>query len=162
MPRNRPRVEDLRHLPIGDLAELPADQLSLLQEETEEALQRARQHKEWLEGALALRYAERAAALRRSQGTDAGTVRFQDGPVTVAADLPKKVEWDQTKLAELAERIRAQGEDPEEYLEVTLKVPERRYAAWPNHIRLAFEDARTLRTGKPSFRLAIKREELGT
>ncbi len=160
MTRNRPGLDHLRHLPIGELAALPADQLSLLQEEAEEALQSARRCKEWLDGALTLRYAERAAALRREHGKDSGTIRFEDGPVTVFADLPKKVDWDQATLAKLAERIRAQGEDPGEYLEVAFKVPERRYAAWPSHIRSAFECARTLRTGKASFRLTIKQETL--
>lgn len=159
MTRNRPSLEDLRHLPIGELAALPADQLSLLQEEVEEAVESARRCKEWLESVLALRYAERAAELRRSQGKDSGTVRFEDGPVTVVSELPKKVDWDQAKLAALSERIRAQGDDPAEYLDVALKVSERRYAAWPSHIRSAFEEARTLRTGKPSFRLKIGQGE---
>lgn len=160
MPRNHPGVEDLRHLPIGELAALPADQLSLLQEEVEGALQSARRCKEWLESALALRYAERAGELRRDQGKDSGTVRFEDGPVTVVSELPKKVDWDQVKLAALAERISSEGEDPAEYLEVAFKVPERRYAAWPMHIRSVFEGARTVRTGKPSFRLTIHKEAL--
>src|SRR5690606_1410086 len=125
-----------------------------------EALQRARQHKEWLDSAMTLRYAERATALRRDQGKDSGTVRFDDGPVTAVSELPKKADCDQVKLAALAERISSEGEDPAEYLEVAFKVPERRYAAWPTHIRSVFEGARTVRTGKPSFCLTIHKEEL--
>lgn len=159
MTRNRVDLNDLRNLPIGSLAELPGDQLALLQQEVEQALQDAKRRKEWLDGVLALRYGERASALRRNQGKDSGTVRFDDGPVTVVAELPKKITWDQARLAELHERIRAGGEDPQDYLEVTYKVSERRYAAWPANIRTPFEPARTAGSGKPQFRLTLKMEE---
>ena len=62
------------------------------------------------------------------------------------------------KLAALVERIRAEGDDPAEYVDVSIKVPERKFAAWPSHIRSAFEDARTVRTGRPSFRLSLTNE----
>ena len=84
---------------------------------------------------------------------DAGTVRFADGSVTVVADLPKKVEWDQAKLAALVETIRAEGENPTDYVEITFGVSERAYGAWPESIRRAFTPARTLKTGKQTFRL---------
>ena len=76
----------------------------------------------------------------------------------MVVDLPKKVEWDQTRLAALAEQIRAGGEDPVEYVETSLKVSERAYIAWPERIRLAFEPARTVRTGRATYRLAILSE----
>jgi hypothetical protein len=60
--------------------------------------------------------------------------------------LPKKVDWDQTRLAALSEQIRAGGEDPGQYVEVSFKVSERAYTAWPDRIRTAFEPARTVRT----------------
>ncbi len=47
----------------------------------------------------------------------------------MVADLPKRVEWDQAQLAAMVERIRAAGEDPSEYVEISFKVPERAYAA---------------------------------
>ena len=65
----------------------------------------------------------------------------------VVADLPKKVSWDQDRLAAMAERIRAAGDDPSEYVEISFKVPERAYAAWPEAIRQGFEPARTVKTG---------------
>jgi hypothetical protein len=92
-------------MPIAEIAVLPADQLALLQGETEAALQAARTAADWLAGALALRYSERARALRNDSGKDSGTVRFEDGPVTVTADLPKKVDWDQAILAGPIDRI---------------------------------------------------------
>ena len=55
----------------------------------------------------------------------------------------------------LQDKVRAAGDDPREYVEITFKVPERAYAAWPERIRNAFEPARTVRTGKPTYRLTI-------
>src|SRR5690606_8814106 len=49
--------------------------------------------------AVALKYGDRAHATRQAAGKDTGTVRFDDGAVTVIADLPKRVDWDQDKLA---------------------------------------------------------------
>ena len=51
------------------------------------------------------------------------------------------------------DRIAADGEDPREYVDVILKVSERRFAAWPRHIRQVFEPARTVQAGAQSFRL---------
>ena len=155
---NHPTLDQLRRIPIGEIVALPADQLALLQEEAEEALQSVKAIKDWLEGAIAQRYAERARAQRQAVGKDTGTVRFNDGPVAVVADLPKKVVWDQAKLAELVERIKAEGDDPAEYVDTSIKVAERNFTAWPSHIQLAFEGARTVRVGKPTFRLSMNNE----
>ena len=96
----------------------------------------------------------RAGRRRQTRsGKDTGAVRFADGDVTVVADLPKRVEWDQGILAGIVERIRASNRDPADYVETIIKVPERRYAAWPKDIRQEFEPARTVRTGKPTFTL---------
>lgn len=154
-PRNRPSLDDIRAMPIGEIAALPAAHLALLQEDAETALATAKTLKEWLDGAIALRYTDRAATLRREQGKDTGTVRFADGDVAVVADLPKKADWDQAQLATLIERIRAAGDDPAEYVEISYRVPERKFAAWPARIREAFAPARTVRTARPTFTLSL-------
>jgi hypothetical protein len=142
-------------MPIGAIAALPAAVLALLQADAEEALTSARHLADWLNGALALRYGDRAAAARRADARDTGTVRLMDGEVTVIADLPKKVEWDQARLGEMVARIRAAGDDPAEYVEMTFRVSERKYSAWPAAIREGFEAARTVKPGKPTFRLQL-------
>lgn len=156
---NRPQLADIRTMPVGEIAKLPAEHLALLQEEADQALNAAKQIRDWLDGAIALRYGEQAAALRAAQGKDTGTVRFNDGSVTVIADLPKRIEWDQDRLAALVERIRASGENPAAYVLTELKVSERAYGAWPEAIRQAFAPARTVRIGKPTFRLMLEPEE---
>jgi hypothetical protein len=145
-------------MPIGEIAALPAPILALLQEETEEAVKAANRLADWLHGAIALRYGDRAAAARRAEGKDAGTVRFEDGEVTVVAELAKRVDWDQAELATLVAAIRAEDEDPGEYVDTVYRVPERKYAAWPRHIRTAFERARTAKTGRPTFKLSLRQE----
>ena len=142
-------------MPVGEIAALPAEQLALLQEDAEAALAAAKTLKDWLDGAINLRFAEKAHAARRDMGKDTGTVQLVDDGVIVVADLPKRVDWDQAQLRTLVERIRAEDDDPAEYVDVAFKVPERKYTAWPAGIRSAFEDARTVRTGKPVFKLSL-------
>lgn len=148
-----PGTDRLVQIPIGELASLPASELFRLQREVDEALRKAKLAASWLEGALAMRYSHRAHQARAVQAKDTGTVRFEDNGVTIVADLPKRVDWDQDTLAGVADRLTAEGEDPRHYIEAILKVSERKYAAWPPHIRKVFEPARTVRTGKESFEL---------
>jgi len=150
---NRPSLGDLIGMPVGDVAALPAEMLAMLQEEVDESLRRAKAVKDRLDVALDRKNGTIAAELRSREGKDTGTVRFDDGAVTVAVDLPKKVDWDQEQLAATVERIRAAGDDPAEYVDLAFKVPERKYGAWPGHIRTAFEAARTVKAGKPTFTL---------
>jgi hypothetical protein len=157
-PRNHPTLDDMRLLPIGQVIDLPAEHLALLQEEVRSRLDIAKRALDWIEGAIAMRYEQHAIGARAAAGKDTGTVRFVDGTVEITADLPKRVEWDQRRLAALAEQIRAGGEDPGDYVEVSFKVAERAYSAWPERIRNAFEPARTVRTGRPTYRLTILSE----
>lgn len=159
MIRNQVRLDDLAGMEIGAIAALPVDQLALLADEAQEALDRAKRIKERLDGALDLRYGEHAAALRRSDGRDTGTARIEDGGFVVVADLPKRVKWDQARLAAIVERIREAGEDPSEYIAVEFKVSERAYGAWPSSIRTAFEPARTVETGRPVYRIDPPKQE---
>ena len=155
---NRPNLADLLHMPVGAVVALPADDLALLQDEADEALRFAKLTKDWIDGALAVKYADAANAARQAAGKDTGTIRFLDDTVTVIADLPKKIDWDQALIAEIIERIRAGGDDPAEYVEISFKVPERKYTAWPESIRATFAPARTVKTGKQTFRLTINNE----
>ncbi|MCX7366316.1 MAG: hypothetical protein NTV97_31495 [Alphaproteobacteria bacterium] len=152
---NRPTLDSLRMLPIGEVAALPAEHLALLQEDATAALDASKKAKDWIDGAIALRFADQAQALRREAGKDTGAVRFEHDGVTVVADLPKRVDWDQALIAGVVERIRAAGDDPTQYVDIAIKVPERKYTAWPESIRTAFAPARTVRTGKPSFVLTL-------
>ncbi|MCB1376697.1 MAG: hypothetical protein KDJ78_21430, partial [Rhodobacteraceae bacterium] len=123
------------NLPVGEIALLPVDLLAAMQREIDAAAKQMKAVTARLSTALEVRYAARAAEARRACGKDTGTVRLADGDFTVVADLPKRVEWDQTQLAGMVERIRAAGDDPAQYVDIAFKVPERKYAAWPDAIR---------------------------
>ena len=152
---NHITLDALSRLPVGDIVALPASELARLQKDADEALREAKLTVAWLDGALNQKYAERAKAARADADKDFGVARFVDGGVTVVADLPKKVEWDQRDLADLVEHIKADGKDPRDYVEVSLKVAERNYTSWPKHIRSLFEPSRTVRAGKETFQLIV-------
>ena len=146
-PQNTPSIDQLINLPAGEIAQLPVELLAALQREIDAAAKQMKAVTARFSTALEVRYAARAAEARRACGKDTGTVRIVDGDFTVVADLPKRVEWDQAKLTAMVERIRAAGEDPAEYVEISFKVPERAYVAWPEAIRQGFEPARIVKTG---------------
>jgi hypothetical protein len=150
---NHITLEALVRLPMSEIVGLPAAELARLQKEAEDALRKAKLTVAWLDGALTQRYAERSRAARADAGKDFGVVRLTDGDITIVADLGKKVEWDESQLSGLMERIAADGEDPRDYVEVSLRVSERKYAAWPPYIRKAFEPARTVKAGRETFEL---------
>ena len=151
---NRITLNDLRGMQVGAIAALSGGELAPLRQEADEQLRAAKALCDWLDGAIALKYGDRAHAVRIADSKDTGTIRFADGAVTVVAELPIRVDWDQAKLAILVERIRADGEDPTEYVDISVDVAERKYSAWPSHIRLAFDGARTVRTGNQRFRVS--------
>lgn len=155
---NRIQIDDLSAMEVADIASLPVEQLTALQSEIAERLTITKLMKDRFDSALECRFSLPAREGRVALGKDTGTVRFDEGPAQVVADLPKKVSWDQSQLAQIVERMKAEGDDPAEYVDITIKVSERKYAAWPSHIRSAFEGARTVRVGKASYQLSLNDE----
>jgi hypothetical protein len=150
-----PTPDQVLTIPASQLATYPAEALFQIKNDAADLLGAAKGIVEHIDRALGLKYAERAQQLRLAAGKDTGVIHFDDGQVRVTADLPKKVEWDQARLAQIARRIVANGDDPAEYVEVTYRVSETKFNAWPASIRSAFLPARTLKPGKPAFRLAL-------
>nr|CRH06170.1 conserved protein of unknown function [Candidatus Magnetococcus massalia] len=149
-------LNQLRSMPVGEIAALPARELTALQEKAGQQLEQAKLTKELVDTVLIHKYAEQAAQLRDASGKEFGTIRFDDGDVEVVADQPKRAVWDQEKLASLVDRIKNTGEDPREYVDISFKVAERKFNAWPGQIRQAFVEARTIKPGKPTFKLSVK------
>lgn len=152
---NHITLADIPHMPVGQIAALPADQLAMLKDAADQQLAQAKSLADWLDGAISLKYADRAQTTRHGAGKDTGTIRFEDGGVTVIAELPKRIDWDQAKLAQIAENIASAGEDPAEFIDTKLSVSERKFGALPESWRKGFEPARTVRTGKPKFRFVL-------
>ena len=146
-PDNFPDINDMLKLPTGELAQLPVELLAALQGELDHAAKQLKAASAKFSAALDVRYATRAAEARRACGKDTGTVRLADGDYTVVADLPKRVDWDQEKLAQIAQNISDSGEDPAEFIDTKLTVSERKYTALPEAWRKGFEPARTVKVG---------------
>lgn len=150
--------EQILATPPGDLANQPSDSLYEIKGQATALLATAKAVDAWLDKALDLKYSQRAREIRLAEGKDTGIVHFEDGPVHITADLPKKVDWDQARLAEITRRISASGDNPAEYVEITYRVSEAKFNAWPDSLKSAFAPARTLKTGKPGFRLELKKD----
>ncbi len=153
----------LQHLlatPASELAEQPSQALFQIKSDAADLLAAAKTIVEHVDRAVELKYAQRAQQLRLAAGKDTGVVHFDDDPVRVTADLPKKVEWDQKQLADITRRIAASGDDPSQYVEIIYRISETKFNAWPESLKSAFVPARTLRTGKPGFRLALLKGEI--
>ena len=155
---NRPIPEQILSTPVGNLALQSSELLYQFKNDAADLLALAKATVDHLDRALDLKYAKRAHELRLAAGKDTGVVHFDDGQVQVTADLPKKVEWDQKKLADLVRRMTANGDNPAEYVEISYRVSETKFNAWPETLKSAFAPARTLKTGKPGFRLALLQE----
>lgn len=157
-PQNTPSVDDMLNMPVTELALMPPSLLAAVQAEIDVAIDRMKAVTERFALALEVRYAARASECRQAEGKDTGTIRFEDDGVTVIADLPKRIDWDQAKLAQIADNIASAGEDAAEFIDTKLSVSERKYTALPESWRKGFEPARTVRNGKPKFRLVLNEE----
>ena len=155
---NRVTLAQLREICAEQASTLPADQLSLLLEEAAEAKAILKAQDDRLHAALVLRYCPKATEARRVEGKDTGRVRVPDGDFVVLADLPKRIDWNQTALRTAMDTIRSWGEDPADYITVQLEVSETKFGAWPPAIRTVFDPARTVGVGKPTFVIEAKRE----
>ncbi len=143
----------LSTLSLGELSTRSLSDLDQLLREVEVVEARAHQYRQVLQAELDHRYSARAQALRQEAGKSTGIVRLEDEGFVVIADLPKRAEYDQRRLKEAVEALRKWGEDPAHYVEMRFQVSETKYNAWPPAVRKLFEPARTLKTGRPTYRL---------
>lgn len=146
-------LTDIKTLSTQEIAKLPAKRLMLLQQDANEDLQQAKRMKERISDALDLKYKDLASVTRIRQGKESGVVHFEDGDIQITADMPKRVTWDQKQLDVISKRIQESGEDPQQYVDINYKVPERKYSAWPDAIRSAFQKARTIKFGQQNYML---------
>ena len=151
--------EQLLAMPVRTLAQEPADVLFHLKNAAADLLNTGKALTSHIDKASDFKWKDRARSLRLEAGKDFGVIHFEEGDVRVTADLSKKVEWDQARLAQIASRIAANGEDPAQYLEIEYRIAEAKFNAWPETLKSAFESARTVAAGKASYRLALIKEK---
>ena len=147
MPLADMSVAQISALPQAQLQQAHANLLSL-QTMVKAVLDR-------MHTALDQRYTERARAERLAAGRDFGVCHLTDGALRVTVELPKKVTWNQAMLAATASRIAAAGEDVSDYIDTEYSVSEARFNNWPPTLKEQFTPARTVKAGKPTYRLAL-------
>ncbi len=147
-------LADVKKLTITELTELSAAELLPLQQAAQEAYSQAQATKLWVDGAIAVKYHERAEKLRQELGKETGIIHFDDSGVRVTANVPKKPEWDQSQLAAIAKRMWQSGEDPNTFIEMNYHISERTYQTWSGTLKADFAAARTVKHGKPTYALS--------
>jgi hypothetical protein len=149
---------ELAELSVAQLAALSPQQKILLARQLDHAGEWLKQVRARFDTALEQTYGDRIRAARAEAGKDFGVVHVVDAHVRLSVDVSKRVSWDQTQLAVVAKRIAAAGEPVEEFIDVAYSISESRFLNWPSTLRTQFESARTVKPGKPTYRLSAAGE----
>jgi hypothetical protein len=160
---NRVTIDQALHMPIGELVALPAQQIKLLADDVAELKGRTKTAEAVLFSILSGKYGAKAAEIRKVDGRDTGTVRFDDhndSEVEIVADLPKDVKWNQVKLKGVVATIETEWkENAADYVTTEIKVAEVKFTSWPPAIQKLFEPARTVGTKKETYTIKMKDQE---
>lgn len=146
-------LEEVGNFMMAELEVMPLAELNELMQRVSSTEESARQYKQFLQAVMHHRFGIKANQLRQDAGKTTGVVRFEDDGFFVISDLPKRPEYDQRKLKEAVDALRRWGEDPEDYVGIEFKVSETKFGAWPPAVRDLFEPARTIKAGKPTYKL---------
>ncbi|WP_341761062.1 hypothetical protein [Candidatus Tisiphia endosymbiont of Thecophora atra] len=145
--------DNVLHIPIGSLAKYQIQDLYQLLQQVLEQLEQAKKAREWLLYAISLKYGEHIRAKRLRLEKDTGVIHLEDNGFKISCDVVKKVEWDQQKLAKIATDILINGGNLSDFVETYYNVLEAEYNSWSSTIKKIFEPARTLKLGKPIYKL---------
>lgn len=154
---NKPTIDTVRDMQIGAISSLSADTLALMQVAISDHLEEAKAIKDKFDAAIKMRYDDYANDHYRRLGKDTGIVHLIDEGLDISVETPKKVKWDQAELAKVYDQLIAWNENPLEYITKELKVSETKFNAWPEKLKALFEPARTVETGKRTYK--FKTEE---
>jgi hypothetical protein len=146
---------DIAAMSVTQLAALPPAQKAEIDKSLDAALDWLKKARLRFDAALEVAYGEQARAALCRSGRDFGTAHIDDGALHIKFEQPKKVVWSQKLLGEIATRIAASGEKVDDYIDVTLTVPESRFTNWPAPLQQQFAAARTVEPGKPGFTLTL-------
>lgn len=144
---------ELADLSVAQLAALSPQQKIVLARQLEQAGDWLKQVKARFDAALEQTYGDRIRSARSDGGKDFGVVHLVDSGLRLSVDVSKRVTWDQAQLATIARRIDAAGESVEEFIDIAYSISESRFQNWPTTLRTQFEAARTVKPGKPTYRL---------
>jgi len=128
-----------------------------LYEEVTAEIDRLQKQKAELHNMLTTAYEQQIKEQLANKDYGAGTVTVDLGEKTIKLTYNKKVTWDGDRLRELYKRIEAGNENPDEYIEVRMTVPENKFKNWPTAIQESFVDARTVEVTGPTIKIEAKK-----
>ena len=155
---NRVTLAQLCKMDATECASIPTEQLALLQDDLKVKQDDLKAIASKISAECQRRFSAEADAKRKAGGKDWGTVRVEIDGAEIVCDLPKKVEWNQSKMRDGIATLIAWGEDPAEYVKTELSVAEKNYEAWPKKIQAVFQPARTLGVGSAKFTIKIRED----
>lgn len=141
-------IDDISKLEIADLAQMQTELSAMWKS------QRDRSTK--LNDALELRFAARAQHILLQDKTDTGTVHFAETGFDVKRVTGKDIDYDQTVMLGIYNRIVAAGDNPGTFMKATYEINEAAYKDWPEPIQAAFKDARTLKPTRAKYTFTKK------
>ena len=103
-------LDQLRAWPPGKVAAQPTEVLAALADNLAEMKAFVADAEARLNAGLDVRFGDHTRQLRAADGKDGGRVRFGDGLFVIVADIPKRIDWDQHKLAAVVARILIQAD----------------------------------------------------
>ena len=103
--------------------------------------------------AIEARVAEAVSEKRRMYEKETGSVDVEVEGLEVKHDVPKKVEWLQRELAEVADELGAMGHDPHDIVAKKLSVNENVYKNLPEKVQWLLNAARVVKHGKTNIEL---------
>lgn len=145
-------IFELEDAPPKAIDSLPVDVLYNLQHQAEAHAASAARIMAIVHGALSRRYADGL--------NDTGTHHRSESGFDITVTIPKRIDWDQEKIAEAVETIRGWGEDPSDYVDIRTTVAENKFKAWPPALRDLFAPARTVKAGKAKIEIAPVSEKM--
>jgi len=151
---NRVTLNDLVRMTDAEIGAIPPDQLRELQNDLADLKAEYESRSHHLLRAFTSRYGDTFEGQREK---DTGVVHIEDGDYQVSQDIRKTTTYDQKKIGRVLDLLKSSGEDITEYVEVSYKVPERKWTVWPAQIKRVFEPARIVKASTPKYTVEIAR-----
>ncbi len=143
---------------IRDYTELPIAMLVELLELYDDSIKRCEKELKLIKSELDSRFAPAVEGELKKKDDPFGVVTLERDEFVFKFTTPKKVVWDQEKLAQAYEVLSKGNESPDDYISLEYNVPESKYKAWPQSLKDKFIDARTV--SPQARRLTVERKEV--
>lgn len=144
-------IDKFMKMSIGDISQLPIKKLNEFQTVFENMAAKAILARQWLSGALLLKYSPLINEKRETKAQPYGDITIKDQGYVVIESRPLACEWDKTKLKKYADRIRESGGNPEDYMDISYTISEHRYFSLADDVRSSLNEICSLKPGKESI-----------